>query len=464
MIGQKVAHYSITAAIGAGGMGQVYRATDTKLGREVALKVLPPEMAANPERLERFQREARAVAALNHPHVVTTYSVEQDDGVHFFTMELVDGESLDRLIPPGGMAVRRMLDIAGDLANALCAAHDQGIVHRDLKPANVMVTKAGTVRVLDFGLARITAPAEATLTLAEDQRTELRTSEGVVMGTMPYMSPEQLHGQALDHRADIFSFGIMLYEMASGERPFRGDSSIALASAILRDTPRPLPERRNDLPEGLVRIISRCLEKSAGDRFPSARDLRGALGGVVDGSPGRPVELAVVGEIAGRVQSDTNSGRAGADEGLGVAVMPLKFSGARSELEALAAGLTEDIVTGSHRWQGAGGPLRHGREPAASRHEAAPRRPARRCDDRSEFVGSNLRAYLDARISSSFAGSSAKAPRDATPCASFLAQKPDFPQTAREELGKWLAPDLLERHLEGLRKAGLEIAAENVSP
>src|SRR5688500_13929126 len=240
-------------------MGEVYRATDTKLHRDVALKVLPPEMAASPERIERFKREARAVAALNHRHVVTIYSVEEADGIHFLTMELVDGEPLDRLSPPQGMAVSRMLEIAGGLADALCAAHDKGIVHRNLKPANVMVTKAESVKVLDFGLARMTAPAEATTAPAEDQRTEMRTGEGVVMGTMPYMSPEQLHGQALDHRTDIFSLGIMLYEMACGERPFRGDSSIALASAILRDTPQPLLERRQDLPEALARIISRCL-------------------------------------------------------------------------------------------------------------------------------------------------------------------------------------------------------------
>ena len=266
-------------------MGEVYRATDTKLHRDVALKVLPPEMAASPERIERFQREARAVAALNHPHVVTIYSVEEAGGVHFLTMELVDGESLDRLIPAGGMAVPRLLDIATALADALSAAHDKGIVHRDLKPANVMVTKSEGVKVLDFGLAKMSAPLESLSTTAEERATEMRTREGVVVGTMPYMSPEQLHGQALDHRTDIFSLGVMLYEMASGSRPFRGDSSVALASAILRDMPKPLDDRRKDLPEGLVRIITRCLEKSAADRFPSARDLRVALGSVSSEAP-----------------------------------------------------------------------------------------------------------------------------------------------------------------------------------
>ncbi len=317
-------------------MGQVYRATDTRLHRDVALKVLPPEMAASPERIERFQREARAVAALNHPHVVTIYSVEEADGVHFLTMELVDGESLDRLIPASGMEVPRLLKIATALADALAAAHDKGIIHRDLKPANVMITRGETLKVLDFGLAKIAGSSQP---LSDEQATEMRTQEGVVMGTMPYMSPEQLHGQALDHRTDIFSLGIILYEMASGERPFRGDSSIALASAILRDTPKPLVERRNDLPEGLIRIITRCLEKGAADRFPSAHDLRGALGGVSRVGGGPTPSATSEGSAAGR-----------ADDGFGVAVMPFKFSGARSELEALAAGLTEDIITGFSRF------------------------------------------------------------------------------------------------------------------
>jgi TolB-like protein/Tfp pilus assembly protein PilF len=339
LIGQKIAHYRITAAIGAGGMGQVYRATDTKLHRDVALKVLPPEMAASPERIERFQREARAVAALNHAHVVTIYSVEEAEGVHFLTMELVDGQPLDQLIPAGGVAVPRLLDIASELADALAAAHDKGIVHRDLKPANVMVTSAECVKVLDFGLARMSAPDESLPTMAENQATAMRTQEGVVMGTMPYMSPEQLHGQPLDHRTDLFSLGVMLYEMASGERPFRGDSSVALASAILRDTPRPLVERRNDLPEGLIRIITRCLEKSASDRFPSARDLRGALGGVT---------LKAVGAAPAASPESSAVGRA--DEGFWVAVLPFKYNGANTDLTALAEGLTEDVVTGLSRF------------------------------------------------------------------------------------------------------------------
>ena len=338
LIGQKIAHYRITAAIGAGGMGQVYRATDTKLHRDVALKVLPPEMAASPERIERFRREARAVAALNHPHVVTIYSVEEAGGVHFLTMELVEGEPLDRLIPLTGMEVPRLLNIATALADALAAAHDKGIVHRDLKPANAMITKEGQVKVLDFGLARMSAPEGRAPAIEDEQATEMRTQEGVVMGTMPYMSPEQLHGQTLDHRTDLFSLGVMLYEMASGERPFRGDSSMALATAILRDAPKPLVERRKDLPEGLIRIITRCLEKSATDRFPSARDLRGALGGVTTG-----------GVSASAVPSE-RAASARSDDGFWIAVLPFKYSGADSALAASAEAFTDDIVAGLSRF------------------------------------------------------------------------------------------------------------------
>jgi serine/threonine protein kinase/tetratricopeptide (TPR) repeat protein len=283
LIGQRLAHYRITSAIGKGGMGQVYRATDTKLHRDVALKVLPPEMAASRELIERFQREARAVAALNHPNVVTIHSVEEAEGIHFLTMELIDGQSLDRRIGAAGMRPSEVIDIATSVAQALSAAHAKGIVHRDLKPANVMLTNDGRVKVLDFGLAKMNRVADERIdgdaVTDGDEATDVQTREGVVMGTMPYMSPEQLQGQPLDHRTDLFSLGVMLYEMASGERPFRGVSSPDLASAILRDTPRPLVERRNDLPEALTRVIARCLEKRAANRLQSANEVLRELSG-----------------------------------------------------------------------------------------------------------------------------------------------------------------------------------------
>ena len=272
--GARLGHYHVVSAIGAGGMGEVYRATDTRLGRDVALKVLPGEMAANPDRLERFRREARAVAALNHPHIVTLHSVEEADGVHFLTMELVEGRSLDSAIPEGGLPVDRLLEIAAALAGALAAAHDKGIVHRDLKPANVMIASDGRVKVLDFGLAkelREADPAGATLTSSP------HTEIGVVMGTPAYMSPEQVVGGAIDHRTDIFSLGILLYEMVAGRRPFQGRSSAEITSAILRDTPAAVSEVRADVPGDLARIIRRCLEKDPRHRIQTARDVANEL-------------------------------------------------------------------------------------------------------------------------------------------------------------------------------------------
>jgi eukaryotic-like serine/threonine-protein kinase len=232
-----LAHYRLIDKLGAGGMGEVYLAQDTKLDRRIALKVLPPEAASDPARLERFQREARAVAALNHPHIVTLYSVEEANGVHFLTMERVEGRSLDRIIPERGLPLARLLEIAVALSDALTAAHDKGIVHRDLKPANIIVGENGRPKVLDFGLAKLShAPVSAGLD--SELSTQARTREGVVMGTVPYMSPEQLSGRPLDHRTDLFSLGVMLYEMASGHRPFQGESSAELVSSILRTCPR----------------------------------------------------------------------------------------------------------------------------------------------------------------------------------------------------------------------------------
>jgi serine/threonine-protein kinase len=267
--GTTLAHYRITAKLGEGGMGEVYRATDIRLGREVAIKVLPAEMAASQERLERFQREAQALAALDHPNIVHVYSVESAEWagtgagseaspmrVHFMTMQLIDGEPLDSLVREGGFGIGRIIEIGTAIAEALAAAHEKGIVHRDLKPANVMVTGQGRVKVLDFGLAKIAAP-ESDTPLGTEMPTALVTREGIVMGTVPYMPPEQVTGRALDSRTDIFSLGVLLYEMVAGQRPFAGRSSTELASAILRDRPEPLAGRRSDLPPGLARVIER---------------------------------------------------------------------------------------------------------------------------------------------------------------------------------------------------------------
>lgn len=212
--GAKLGAYEIQSPLGSGGMGEVYRATDTKLGRDVALKVLPAEMAQDPERLSRFRREAKALAQLDHPNIVTIYSVEQCNGINFITMQLVEGQALDRLIPQGGLPAEQIVKIASALGDALAAAHDKGIVHRDLKPANVMVSNEGRVRVLDFGLAKdIRATSLSDATMTSDSRTQV----GAVMGTPAYMSPEQISGRTLDHRSDIFSLGVLLHEMATAE-------------------------------------------------------------------------------------------------------------------------------------------------------------------------------------------------------------------------------------------------------
>jgi serine/threonine protein kinase/tetratricopeptide (TPR) repeat protein len=274
MIGQTLSHYKILDKLGEGGMGEVYLAEDTTLGRQVALKVLPADLASSPERLERFQREARAVAALNHPNIVTLHSVEEADGTHFLTMEYVEGQSLDHLIASGGLELDRFLELAVSLAQAMAAAHAKGITHRDLKPANVMVTEEGQVKVLDFGLAKIQESADFAPTQLP---TEGLTGEGVVMGTAWYMSPEQAEGKPLDHRTDIFSLGVVLYEMTTGQRPFEGDSPVAVMGSILRDQPTPVFELRPDLPRHLDRIVSACLEKQPEDRFQSSRDVYNGL-------------------------------------------------------------------------------------------------------------------------------------------------------------------------------------------
>ena len=358
MIGQTLAHYRITAAIGAGGMGEVYRATDTRLGRDVALKVLPAELASDPERLERFQREAKALAALDHPGIVGVYSVEEAGGVHFLTMQLVDGEPLDRLIPSGGLPAERILDIATALADALATAHEKGIVHRDLKPANVMVTRDGRVKVLDFGLAKVTAPAEATPSGLE-LSTTMKTREGVVMGTVPYMSPEQVSGKPVDHRTDVFSLGVLLYEMTSGRRPFAGGSTAELGSAILRDTPPALATLRGDLPHELIGVVARCIEKDPGARFQSMRDVHAALRSSAAGGrapePGRPprgrrhalqIAGAVVILLAVAAYLGTRSGlvRPVPRAIRSIAVLPLdNYSGDASQ-DYFAEGMTDELT------------------------------------------------------------------------------------------------------------------------
>ena len=319
-------------------MGEVYRATDSKLGRDVAIKVLPAEMARDADRLARFRREAKVLAQLDHPNIVTIYSVEECDGVHFLTMQLLDGQPLDRLIPQEGLPVERLLEIGKALADALSAAHEKGIVHRDLKPGNVMVTNESRVKVLDFGLAKdVRAENRGDETVTSAGHTQI----GIVVGTPAYMSPEQVAGRPLDHRTDIFSLGVMLHEMAAGVRPFEGESSAELFSAILRDTPMPVTDRRADLPSGLARVIRRCLEKDPRQRVQTARDVSNEFH-EIGRAPSRTEFLPKSTPSRGSL---ADSGALRSDEGFWVAVLPFKYTGSNPDLAALAEGLTDDIVT-----------------------------------------------------------------------------------------------------------------------
>ncbi|MDO9693706.1 MAG: protein kinase [Candidatus Latescibacteria bacterium] len=271
MIGKMLAHYEIRASLGRGGMGEVYLARDTRLGRDVALKLLPVEMRADAGRRARFEREAQAVAALNHPHVVTLHAVEEADGQPFLVMEYVEGRTLDEVIPPDGLPVRRFFELGLALTEAVAAAHAKGITHRDLKPRNVMIDSAGRLKVLDFGLAKLLDRPDAGAdeeTVAADAGA---TREGTIVGTVAYMSPEQAEGKPVDSRSDVFSLGILLYQMATGQQPFKGDSQLSILAAVLRDQPPPLVEVRPELPRQLARIVRRCLEKDPARRYETAR-------------------------------------------------------------------------------------------------------------------------------------------------------------------------------------------------
>jgi len=277
MIGSTLSHFRILRKIGEGGMGVVYEAQDLSLDRRVALKVLPAEVAGDPERRARFAREAKAVAALNHPNIVVIHSVDEAGGIHFLTMELVPGKTLAHFIPKEGLPLERFFQIAIPVADAIRAAHQRGITHRDLKPANIIISdEDGRPKVLDFGLAKLKEEIRATVGASTISSGQV-TADGRILGTVAYMSPEQAEGKAVDHRSDIFSLGVILYEMATGARPFRGDSNMSVLSSIIKDTPKPITELNPHLPRELARVVRRCLEKDPERRFDSAKDLRNDL-------------------------------------------------------------------------------------------------------------------------------------------------------------------------------------------
>ncbi len=282
--GQKFGPYEVQAHIGEGGMGEVYRARDTRLNRSVAVKVLPESMADDAGRMHRFEQEARSVAALNHPNILSVYDVGVQDGTPYLVMELLEGETLRERLVRGPLGVRKSVEIGLQIAHGLAAAHERGIVHRDLKPENIFVTKDGHTKLLDFGLAKamaVAATAKASgyasdITMQTVQT--LATEPGMVMGTAPYMSPEQVRGESVDHRADIFSFGAVLYEMLCGKRAFSGNSAVETMTAVLKTEPPDIDLEQVKVPPALNRIVRHCLEKAPDDRFQSARDLTFALG------------------------------------------------------------------------------------------------------------------------------------------------------------------------------------------
>jgi Tol biopolymer transport system component len=278
MIGKTVCHYNILEKLGEGGMGVVYKARDTHLDRFVAIKVLPPEKVADPERKRRFVQEAKAASALNHPNIVHIYDIAEADGIQFIAMEFVLGKTLDQMIGRKGLRIGDALECAIQISDALARAHSAGIIHRDLKPSNIMVEEHGLVKVLDFGLAKLTESAgEAgeTATMRVPERPD--TDEGTILGTIAYMSPEQAEGKPMDPRSDIFSFGSVLYEMLTGRRAFHGDSKLSTLSAILKEEPKPASSVVADVPRDLEKIISRCLRKDPSRRFQHMDDVKVAL-------------------------------------------------------------------------------------------------------------------------------------------------------------------------------------------
>jgi serine/threonine protein kinase/tetratricopeptide (TPR) repeat protein len=324
VIGQTISHYRIVEKLGGGGMGVVYKAQDIKLRRLVALKFLSDALAQDVQSLSRFQHEARAASALNHPNICAIYDIDEVDGRAFIAMEYLDGATLADILTAGPIEIEKLFTVAAEVADAISAAHHEGIVHRDIKPANIFITKRGHTKVLDFGLAKTSRAVEPGLETASLALTQ----KGEVLGTLPYMSPEQVQGFTVDSRTDVFSLGAVIYEMAVARRPFEGKTSAELIASILRDTPKPVTALRPELPAGLQRLIERCLAKKVNDRYASGGQLREAIE-----SCSRDLHF--------HLQRLTPKATPLI---LSIAVLPFANSSVDVENEFLADGITEEII------------------------------------------------------------------------------------------------------------------------
>ncbi len=365
--GTRLGPYEILSPLGIGGMGEVYKAKDTRLDRTVAVKVLPESVDSGAERLRRFEQEARSASALNHPNIVTIHDVGRTNGRSWIAMELVEGASLRQLVAGGALPVKRALAIGTQIAEGLARAHVSGIVHRDLKPENIMVTGDGLVKILDFGLAKAVAPESSGM--SQVATATQQTEAGIVLGTVGYMSPEQATGRPVDHRSDQFALGAILYEMTTGRRAFQAPSTVETLSKILREEPEPIARVRPDVPEPLVWIVERCLAKEPEERYQSTRDLARDLAGVRDRTSGahststsfpgsgprrpRAVLVAVLVVLAAiltvAVALRRSRGKPGAGAVHSLAVLPLRPLGTDAMDEALGLGISDTIIRGLSR-------------------------------------------------------------------------------------------------------------------